>query len=76
MCLDHKGVLVADFVQRGTTENVGSFSVTLLLIRAARQKSSVQCQRDSSPAALPVGNHGKFGVKRCPSTECLISVFC
>jgi len=34
-CSDHKGVLVADIVQQGTTVNGSSFSVTLLLIRAA-----------------------------------------
>lgn len=74
---DHKGVLVADIVQQRTRVNVVSFSVTLLLITAARQHSAAQFQRDStSPAALPVGNLGTSGVKRCPSTECLTSVLC
>lgn len=35
VCSDHKGVLVVDFVNQGTTLNVGSYSVTLLLLRAA-----------------------------------------
>jgi hypothetical protein len=35
VCSDHKGVLLADLVQQGTTVNVGSYYVTLLLLRAA-----------------------------------------
>ena len=34
VCSDHKGVLVADFLQQGTRVNVGSYDVTLLLLRA------------------------------------------
>ena len=34
VCSDHKGVLVADFLYQGTTANVDSYFVTLLLLRA------------------------------------------
>jgi len=35
VCSDHKVVLVADLVQQGTTVNVVSYYMTLLLLRAA-----------------------------------------
>ena len=44
---------------------------------SARQQSVAQCHYDSTTtAALQVANLGTSGVQRCPSTECLTSVFC
>jgi hypothetical protein len=88
-CSDHIGVLLADLVQQGTTVNVGSYSVTLLLLREAIVRKHVghfakgvlilhesTRPHSANATALPVGNLGTCGVQCRPSTECLTSVFC